>query len=142
MEKLILLINKLLGKHVGLRQFVKFGIVGVINTVVDYGIFTALIYLAHWHYLIANVFSFAFALTNSYIWNRRWTFRQDGQSGRSEVVKFFLVNIISLGIVELILLLLVDTVHLPKLLAKAIGIGVALFWNFFGTKFWAFRVRG
>ncbi len=122
-----------------IKQFMKFAVVGGINTVIDYLIFSALIYLLHVHYLAANIVSFSVAVTNSYILNRRWTFRRGSQQWRSEAAKFFIINIIALGISELLLHLFVERLHVSELLAKAMAIIVVLFWNFVGTRFWAFR---
>ncbi len=121
------------------RQFMKFGIVGVMNTIIDYLIFSGLVYLFHVYFLIANVISFSVAVMNSYIFNRRWTFRSDNPAWRKEATKFLAVNLIGLGLSEVLLSLFVHGFDLSKLLAKALAVVVVLCWNFVGTKLWAFR---
>lgn len=121
------------------KQALKFGLVGAMNTAIDYMIFSSLVYLVHVHYLMANALSFSIAVTNSYVLNRRWTFRSDNPQWRSEAAKFLVVNLIALGLSELLLTVFVDRLSLPKLIAKALAIGIVLFWNFFGTRLWAFR---
>jgi len=122
-----------------LRQFIKFGIVGVINTVLDYMLFATFFYLLDIHYLWANAMSFSIAVTNSYVLNRRWTFRSDNPRWQKEAIKFLIINIIGLGISELILFIFVEHFQVHQLLAKVGAIVVVLFWNFTGTRLWAFK---
>ena len=66
------------------RQFVKVGVVGVVNTVVSFALFNLFLIGFDWA-SVASV-SVAFAITTflSYLLNRRWTFElRDGKlSGR------------------------------------------------------------
>ncbi len=100
----------------GIRQFVKFCLVGATSTVIDFGVYLGLIewlHLANWvggtfgiadagHALavarpIALTIGFLFAVTNGYIWNSRWTFRgaeSDGVSDRKRYAKFVATNVI------------------------------------------------
>ncbi len=121
------------------RQFTKFALVGLLNTLIDYAVFAGLVFAVHIHYLVANIISFSLAATNSYLLNRRWTFRSRNPAWRNEAVKFFIIIILGLGLNEVILFLLVDKAHIHALLAKAAGIVVVMFWNFLGTRLWAFR---
>jgi putative flippase GtrA len=121
------------------KQFMKFGIVGVLNTVIDYSIFTVLVYAVHVHFLLANAISFSIAVTNSYLLNRRWTFRSDNPAKATEAMKFLLVNLIGLSLSEVILKILVDHWSIPELIAKGGAVVVVLTWNFLGTRLWAFK---
>lgn len=121
------------------KQFMKFGMVGVLNTSIDFALFTVFYSLLHVHYLLANVISFCIAVTNSYILNRRWTFRSDNPAWRTEAIKFLIVNLISLGLSEILLFVIVEHFHVHKMVGKVMAIGVVLCWNYFGTRFWAFR---
>lgn len=121
------------------RQFFKFGLVGALNTVLDYTLFTLLFSWAHVYYLVANGISFSVAVINSYILNRRWTYRSQHPNWRGEGLKYLTVYVIGLGISEALLFLFVEHVHLHQLVAKALTVGIVIFWNFFGTRFWAFR---
>ncbi|MGL4491886.1 MAG: GtrA family protein, partial [Tannerellaceae bacterium] len=60
-----------------LRQVVKYGVVGLANT-----LFTALVIwvcmeLFLWDPVVSNVVGYAIGLINSFVWNRRWTFRSN-----------------------------------------------------------------
>ncbi len=122
------------------RQFVKFGLVGVVNTVIDMGVFVVLQRFLHVPYLIANIFAFATAATNSYVLNRRWTFRSTAPDWHREMVQFFTVTIVGFLCNEGLLYLLVAHAHLPPVVAKILAV-VTVVWNFLANRLWTFRRR-
>ena len=56
-------------------QFIKFAIVGVLNTLVDFAVFQAFNLLLGWVYA-AQVLGYTAGMINSYVWNSGWTFRE------------------------------------------------------------------
>jgi len=80
-----------------LVQFLKFGLVGVMNTVVDFLVFHVLNLFVGWVYL-AQVIGYACGIANSYLWNSNWTFRDSKTNSVREMVSFLLVNVASLGV--------------------------------------------
>lgn len=53
----------------------KFAIVGVANTLIDYGMFTLLTRFGGVQVYLANVIGYACGMLNSYVFNRAWTFK-------------------------------------------------------------------
>ncbi len=126
----------------GLRQFVKFGIVGFSGLVVNLLLFTSLQRLvpnptsALSYYLVYTV-SFLGGGVSNYILNRRWTFRSTAHAGR-EGVQFLSVSCIALLVGLLVSHLAIPTLgrgHRTWFLATCAGILV----NFFANKYWTFR---
>lgn len=78
-------------------QFVKFNIVGVLNTLVDFLVFQALNLLLGWTYL-AQVVGYCCGIVNSYAWNSNWTFRDTRTRSAREIALFLIVNLVSLGV--------------------------------------------
>ena len=78
-------------------QIIKFAIVGVLNTLVDFAVFQALNLLLGWVY-IAQVIGYTCGIINSYIWNSNWTFREQRTRSFREIALFIVVNLASLGI--------------------------------------------
>ncbi|MDQ6767306.1 MAG: GtrA family protein [Candidatus Eremiobacteraeota bacterium] len=124
----------------GVRQFIKFGVVGASGTIVNF-----LIYHLGLHFLLpiwlAYAIGFILGGVNNYWWNRRWTFRSQGHPWK-ELAQFITVSAVALGISEIVIVL--ATRHFPAmpfrnsavwLAATFVGMG----WNFFGNKFWTFR---
>ena len=82
-----------------LRRFGKFAAVGVTGFIVDFTVLNLLMVrfgLPAWQ---ANVCSFTVAVTNTFIWNRLWTFPESRERPIStQLGQFFLVNLAGLGI--------------------------------------------
>jgi putative flippase GtrA len=75
----------------------KFGLVGIINTLLDYILFIALTKIfsiplsSVW---MAKVASGSVAMCNSFYLNRRWVFNSSDRNVRSQAVRFLLVTLI------------------------------------------------
>lgn len=130
--------QRLVPRHRVARQFIKFAMVGVLNTVVDFGVYAAGIFWLDLHYLVANIFAFLAAASNSYLLNRRWTFRSQDPRWHRQATKYFIVLAIGFGLNELFLYLLVEHGQLGKFMGKAIAVAIVLFWNFGANKLWTF----
>ena len=78
-------------------QFVRFCLVGVLNTAITYAVFFSLYHGLRLHYLAASAVGYLVGLANSYLVNRAWTFRgfSDGTGG--EMARFVAVNAVALG---------------------------------------------
>lgn len=129
-------------KHKSIRQFYKFAIVGIVNTLVDLAVYVALTRSIDFfasHIVYANIIAFTVAVSNSFYWNRRWTFRSVDTRRSLQYIKFFIVNGAGLAINTTILYCLVTYVGLYDIVAKSLAIGVALFWNFFISRIWTFK---
>ena len=75
------------------HELTKFGIVGVVNTVLDFGLANVLHLGFGWSAVGAKTTSVAMAATSSYFMNRHWTFRHRAHTGlRREYTLFFLLN--------------------------------------------------
>jgi putative flippase GtrA len=83
------------------HELAKFGIVGVINTILDFGLANLLVFGLHWSPLVGKAGSVAVAATSSYFMNRHWTFRHRARTGLGrEYGLFFLLNGVGLLIAE------------------------------------------
>jgi putative flippase GtrA len=123
-----------------IREVLKFGTVGGINTVINFAVFNALALtvLADGQ-LKATVIAAVVATTSSYFMNRHWTYRDRPKSAiRREYVLFFLFNITGLLIEVGILALAKYGFGITGLLALNI---IKIFGLVLGTifRFWAYR---
>lgn len=127
-------------------RFLKFAVVGAIGAVVDFGVLNFLVLVVGLAPLQANPFSFSAAVISNFTWNRLWTYPESRKfKKRTQLPKFALVNLVGLGINQLVLGV---TLHLVEPLiphpwdynlAKAFAIGVVLFWNFGVNRLWTYR---
>jgi putative flippase GtrA len=119
-------------------QLAKFSAVGASGYVVNLAVYTALLKGADLHYALAATCSFVVAVTNNYIWNRLWTFRDQRGHVAFQGLRFLVVALVAyganLGILSLLILAGVD-----KVVAQAIAIMLVTPLNFVGNKLWSFR---
>lgn len=129
-----------------LVRFLKFATVGAIGMVVDLSVLTGTRELLRVPLSVAVGLGFTTAVISNFTWNRLWTFPESRQRPiGSQLVQFFIVNAIGLGINEVVVLGLHPLFSLalndpPAYLgAKVIAIGIVLFWNYFANRAWTYR---
>jgi len=134
----------------GVRQFIKFCIVGSSSFTIDAGVSFFLHYYCLFSVELAKTISFVLAVTNGFIWNRRWTFRAVGlRRKREQYAMFFAVNIVGLvlnvSIVKTVILFETHTWLDQRptkpvfLAATLVATAIVVFWNFFANKHWTFK---
>lgn len=57
-------------------QFVKFGLVGVLNTLISEGVYVIIVFFGG-HYLMASITGFVLSVLNAYYWNNRYVFKEE-----------------------------------------------------------------
>jgi len=119
-------------------QFVKFGIVGVSNTLLTFAVYTLLLKGFGVWYLAASAIGFVVGAVNGFLWNRRWTFR--GHVGDALTpVRWGIVQGCGLGLNLGLLYLLVHDAGLDKLLGQAFATVVVTVLTFIANRAWTFR---
>ncbi len=122
-----------------LVQFVKFNLVGVLNTLVDIGVFELLNVFGLNKY-VAQIISYTCGVLNSYLFNTLWTFKKEKRRSAKEFVLFLCVNLVSLGVSLGMLYVAEHYLHVEhKLLQKLIATPVAMVVNFLGNKLFVFK---
>lgn len=119
-------------------EFIKFSIVGAINTVVDFGVFSLLM-TNGCSVLLSQTISYSCGMLNSFIMNRTWTFQESKKNEYSEPLKYLVANVSTLILVSMLLLLFINQIHLPVLVAKIVCTGMGMIINFLSSKFWVFQ---
>jgi putative flippase GtrA len=123
-----------------LVQLVKFGIVGVSNTLLTLVVYTLLLKVFGVWYLAASAVGFAVGATNGFLLNRRWTFR-DHVGDALTPVRWAIVQGCGLGVNEGLLFLFVHDAGLDKLIAQACATAVVTVTTFIANRAWTFRVH-
>jgi len=124
-------------------QFLKFSLVGILNTAVDFGIFTLMnSILGEGFYRVSQIISYSGAVINSYYLNKSWTFQAGHRINIIEMIKFLLVNLASLGISLYFLFLFHERYQMDILWSKVGATFFSVIVNFIGNKFWVFRKTG
>ena len=122
-----------------IRQFAKFGVVGVLNTALHYAVFYSLYSFLGINYLLSSGIGYTAGLMNSYVLNRNWTFRSRNTKRGGEFARFASVNLVSLGVNLVTLKMFVVWGGLKPEVAQVCAIAFSLSANFVGNRFWTFN---
>ena len=140
-------------------QLLKFGLIGVSNTLIDFLVASALNAIFGVYY-VAKIIGYACGIANRYFWNSRWTFREERRRDAREIVTFVAVNLVTLGLSLLLQWIFRDRLHLDtwwmgfageNILTKLLNgerfclllsSGIALLVNFVGNKLFVFHRTG
>lgn len=118
-----------------ISQILKFGIVGVIAFVIDYGVLILLTECFHIHYLISALISFTVSVIFNYLASMKYVFKgKEDMSRTREFVIFVVLSVIGLGINELFMWLLVDKLALHYMISKIFVTAIVMVWNFITRK--------
>ncbi len=119
--------------------FVKFSIVGIVNTAVDFSAFALLYSVLGIHYLPSQAISYTLGLLNSFVLNKLWTFNNRSCQIPVQLTKFFSINIVSLLISLLGLRLLCGYFGFNVYIVKICIIIITQMVNYCGYRFWVFQ---
>ena len=136
-------------------RFVKFAIVGLTGTAVDFGLMNLFRLVFLMPLVWAQAISFILAVINNFLWNRYWTYPESRTKGASkQLIQFILINVIGISIrtplvpwADRIILNMLNNsgVGLPlenfivsQNLALAVSTSIILIWNFFANRYWTY----
>lgn len=132
-----------------LEQIFKFGITGLVNTIIDFGLFNLLVAMtgihSGWQVGLLNAAAVTAAMINSYLMNRRWTFNEISHS-RNSLMRFVLASIIGILINSLVVTAVSNlcrslplSIYLVLNAGKIIGAILSSTWNFIAYRNWVFQ---
>ena len=133
-------------------QFIKFGIVGVSNTLISYILYVAVLLLLkqanilqNVNYLVAQFVAFVLSVLWSFYWNNRMVFVLEENQTRN-IWKALIKTYISYSFTGIflnsaLLVLWVQVFHISEFIAPIINLLVSVPLNFIINKFWAFRAK-
>lgn len=120
-----------------------FALIGVVNSAVDFGVFSFAFYYLALPIVIANTLAWAVAVTGSYVMNSTITFASE--SGRKLTLRayagFALSQVMGFLANTATVWCLVELLLLPAWAAKVVAIAVSFVVNFSLSHFVVFRAR-
>lgn len=125
-------------KNNDLIKLIRFSIVGVGNTLVNWSIFIILNVFGV-YYIISNIIAYTIATVNSYIWNSLWVFKYGQGLNINTSVKFFILNLVGLTVNTTIMYILVDILNFNKFIALVLASVVVVIMNYTINKLWVFK---
>ena len=148
-----------------LIQFIKFGIVGVFNTLISEIIYVVLVYF-NVPYLLAYFIGFVISVLNAYYWSNKYVFKQETGTPRTwwkVLLKTYAAYAWGFVVSSLLLILWIDIVRISRylhplaafmsghgypqfdaellgeILAAGINLLITVPMNFVINKFWAYK---
>ncbi len=126
------------------KQFLKFGIVGVSNTLIAYLCFSVCVFVGI-HYLIANAIGFFVSVLNAYYWSDRFVFKKGVGESRSTVwtlaKTYIAYGSTGLLLASVLLYIYVDMLQISEYIAQLLVLVVTIPLNFVINKFWSFKTK-
>lgn len=132
-------------------QFGQFAAVGTLNSFIDIGIFNLETFLyggagiSTATFAVFKATSFLCATTNSFFWNRNWTFGSTDKVNAGEVTGFYAIALIgwavNVAVATLVKSIGPATTLWVDIVAPLTGILVTFIWNFVGYKYFVFKKR-
>lgn len=123
-----------------MKQLIKFGIVGVFNTLITFAVYNILARGFGISIHIANAIGYIAGVVNSYIFNKNWVFGAKGQKDINLILKFAVVNVISY-VFNAGILVVASNFILNKTLVQIPGTIVGMGVNFVLNKVWTFEKK-
>ncbi|HBC97323.1 MAG TPA: GtrA family protein [Clostridium sp.] len=124
-----------------LKLLSRFSATGVLNTIIDFLVFTLCQSIIGLYYTVSQVVGYSCGVANSFIFNKKWTFQYDNPDKNivHEILQFVVVNIVSLIITVIFMKFLVDRFALNVYISKVIVTFAAQMINFLSYKIWVFN---
>lgn len=121
-------------------QLFRYGFVGGIAFIVDYGTLYICTEFVGIHHLVSAAMAFIFGLIVNYLLSTTWVFASRTQKSKwVEFVIFTIIGIIGLGLNEIIIYIGTDVFGIHYMLSKLISTATVFFWNFFARKIVLFK---
>ena len=119
-------------------QGFRFIIVGISNAIIGLGLIYLCYNLLRINYKLSNIIGYSCGFINSFIWNKKWTFK----SNKRALKEFFLfgfIFLISFSLNFISIIACVEKFGLTPNLAQLVGVFIYTTTNFLGNKFITFR---
>jgi putative flippase GtrA len=125
--------------HATVFKAATFGVIGFVNTAVDFGLFSLAYYRFGFPILAANLLSWSFAVSSSYVLNSMFTFAAESQRKLSlkTYATFVLAQLAGFGANTTTVY--VASYYMPVLFGKMLATGVSFLVNFSLTHLVVFK---
>ncbi len=119
-------------------QFLKFGIVGVSNTLIAFAVYTVLLKVFGVWYVAASGIGFAVGAVNGFLLNRRWTFREHVGDALTPV-RWAIVQTCGLGLNLALVYVFVHGLGMDELVGQIPTTAIVTVLTFAVNRSWTFR---
>lgn len=118
-----------------INQILKFGVVGVIAFLIDYGLLYVFTEWCGIYYFTSSIMSFSISVVFNYIASVRWVFNVNQKYSKvRNFVLFVIFSVIGLGINQLVMWLGVEQLNIYYMITKIGATAIVMVWNFITRK--------
>lgn len=123
-----------------LKQFIKFGFVGILNNLICYMSYLILVTIGT-HYTLANIIGFSVSVFNSYYWNNKYVFVTEGKRvwWKTFIKTYISYAVTGIALSNILLVLWIEAFHIPKYIGPIINLAFTIPVNYLVNKLWAYK---
>ena len=125
-------------KNKNLVELITYIIVGGLTTLVNFVVYFACT-SANLHYLLANVISWVVAVLFAYFANRKYVFKSEANSQKTEFIQFVSLRAVTLIVESVLLFIFVQMLLINENIAKIVVSVVTVIGNYVFCKFLIFK---
>lgn len=122
-------------------QFVKFGVIGVVNTLVSLAIYYAFLFINSNLYLVGHILGWVLSVACSFFLNRKFVFKNTDVKVWVALLKSYLAYGAVFLLTTLLMYIQVEIIGISEIIAPLINLVVSVPLNFLLNKFWTFREK-
>ncbi len=120
------------------RHLILYGIIGSLSSGLDFGVYTLLVSVLSWNYILSNCLSVVVGIVTSFILNRSYNFKVTNKTAQRFSI-FIFVGLTGMLLSNIILYCCVDLMHLNKVLSKLLSIVPVVLLQFLINKYITFK---
>lgn len=117
-----------------INQIAKFGVVGIIATLIDYILLFILTDVFKIYYMTSSIISFSVSLIFNYIASIKWVFNVEHKQTYKDGLLFLIFSLIGLWINQEVMYLTVEKLGVYYMISKIFATGIVMVWNFITRK--------
>ena len=120
------------------RHLILYGLIGSLSSGLDFCVYTLLVSVLSWNYILSNCLSVVVGIVTSFILNRRYNFKVTNKTAQRFSI-FIFVGLTGMLLSNIILYCCVDLMHLNKVLSKLLSIVPVVLLQFLINKYITFK---
>lgn len=123
-------------------QFIKFGIVGLSNTVVSMAVYYLFLWMDEDLYMVGSILGTILSIANAFVWNDLFVFTGNPKDFKSVMIRLGKTYVSYGGtslLSNILLWLEVTFLHVSKVWAPVVNLIITIPLNYLINKFWTFK---
>lgn len=118
-----------------INQVIKFGLVGVVAFLIDYGVMVLCKEIFNFNVLLSAGFGFTISVFFNYVASVKWVFNvKDDNNKSKQFITFIIFSIIGLILTEIIMFVGTDIINISYLIVKVGATLIVMVFNFITRK--------